>query len=364
MQYLHYMVPKINFTPGPSQLYFTVEDHIRKAFRDGIPSLSHRSKAFEAISKEATDGLRELLSIPAGYHIVFTGSATEIWERIIQNLVEVHSHHLVNGAFSKKFYEIADQLGKKPTKTEVKVGEGFSTIIDIPSCELIALTQNETSTGVSISKTFITEIRSKNPSTLIAVDAVSSLPYSDLDYSTIDSAFFSVQKGFGLPAGLGVWMVNDTCIAKAESILSKGISIGSYHSLPSLIANAQKNQTPETPNVLAIYLLSKVVKDMIHRGIQNIRRETEYKSAILYQAIANHPHLKPFVQNESWRSKTVIVAEAGDQTENITQQLIKKGMLPGEGYGNSKSNQLRFANFPTHSKEQYERLVDSLLELK
>jgi phosphoserine aminotransferase len=94
----------IDFTPGPSQLYFTVQDHLRKAIRDRIGSLSHRSKEFETIFKEATEGLRELLSIPKGFHVFFAASATEIWERILQNLVNEGSFHLVNGAFSKRFY--------------------------------------------------------------------------------------------------------------------------------------------------------------------------------------------------------------------------------------------------------------------
>jgi phosphoserine aminotransferase len=358
------MIPKINFTPGPSQLYFTIEDHVRKAFRDGIPSLSHRSKAFENIYKEATEGLRALLNIPSNYQIVFTGSATEIWERIIQNLVEAHSHHFVNGAFSKKFYETAVQLGKKSIRIDAKSGDGFLEDIQIPATELIAITHNETSTGVSMPIDFIHTIRDRNPHALIAVDAVSSLPYPDLDYSKIDTAFFSVQKGFGLPAGLGVWLVNERCIAKAEAILSKGLSIGSYHSLPSLVSMAQKNQTPETPNVLGIYLLSKVVQDMMRRGIQIIRKETEYKSAILYQAISNNPFIKPFVQDELWRSKTVIVAECGDHTEKITNQLLQKGMQPGDGYGSAKTHQLRFANFPAHSKEQFEFLVDTISEVR
>src|SRR5688572_14220186 len=119
------MQPKINFTPGPSQLYFTVEDHVRTAFREGVPSMSHRSKKFEGYYKDTVDGLRELLNLPAGYHIYFTGSATEIWERLIQNLVAEKSFHLVNGSFSKRFYEISTQLGKKSTKNEVGLGEGF-----------------------------------------------------------------------------------------------------------------------------------------------------------------------------------------------------------------------------------------------
>src|SRR6188768_474606 len=206
------MNPKINFTPGPSQLYFTVEDHVRTAFRDGVPSLSHRSKTYEAIYKKTIDGLRELLELPSNYAIVFTGSANEIWERIIQNLVEEKSFHLVNGSFSKRFYEIAQLLNKKPTKNEVALGKGFDGPVVVPAgTELLAITHNETSSGVSLPLDLIYNLSEHNPNALVAVDAVSSLPFPDFDYTKFDTAFFSVQKGFGLPAGLGVWMFNDKC---------------------------------------------------------------------------------------------------------------------------------------------------------
>src|SRR5687768_7439642 len=130
----------VNFTPGPSQLYFTVADHAKQAFKDGIPSISHRSKLFEQISSEATVGLRELLNIPSDFSIFFTASATEAWERIIQNLVEERSFHLVNGSFSKRFYEISAQLNKKALRLEAKEGNGFDeNIVVPPGTELIAL---------------------------------------------------------------------------------------------------------------------------------------------------------------------------------------------------------------------------------
>lgn len=349
----------INFTPGPSQLYFTVETHVRQAFRDGVPSLSHRSKEFEAISKSATEGLKELLGIPQGFHIFFVGSATEIWERAVQNLVNEQSLHFVNGAFSKRFHEIATQLGKSATKIEAPLGQVFDSNYKIDSTpELIALTHNETSTGTMLSMDFINQFRTQFPESLIIVDAVSSLPYPQFDFSKIDSVFFSVQKGFGLPAGLGVWIVNDHCIAKAESLQAKGISIGTYHNLPTLLVNAKKNQTPETPNVLSIYLLGKVVEDFLRRGISVIRKETEYKAAIFYQAINAHAFAQPFVKDPKSRSQTVLVVETGLQTESIRKQLESHGLYPGDGYGEQKKTQLRFANFPTHSKETFERLVD------
>lgn len=353
-----------NFTPGPSQLYFTVEDHVRKAFRDGIPSLSHRSSAFEKISMQATHGLKELLELPEGYHILFTGSATEIWERSIQNLVAESSLHFVNGSFSKRYHEIASQLGKQAHKIEAAAGEGFDSYSATTNPELIALTHNETSTGVSLPLDFIHSFRDQHPNALVVVDAVSSLPYPKFDYTKIDSVFFSVQKSFGLPAGLGVWMVNERCIAKADRLLQQGVNIGTYHNLPTLVANAKKNQTPETPNVLGIYLLGQVVADFLKRGVNTIRRETEYKAAILYQALQHHPIAKPFVDNKKIQSQTVIVAQTGSATETITKHLAQHGLQAGDGYGDKKKSQLRFANFPTHSKETYELLVDLLEKIK
>ena len=192
---------------------------MKNAFREGIPSLSHRSKKFGTIYKDTVEGLRELLAVPGDYQMYFTGSATEIWERSIQNLVEKNSFHLVNGSFSKRYFEIAQQLNKNPGKYEVSAGLGVDTVPSIPSeAELIAVTQNETSTGVCTPLHIISDIKRTNPSALLAVDAVSSLPYPDFDYTTADSVFCSVQKGFGLTAGLGGCMANHKCIAKAAKL--------------------------------------------------------------------------------------------------------------------------------------------------
>jgi phosphoserine aminotransferase len=350
-----------NFTPGPSQLYFTVHDHIRSAMRSSIGSLSHRSKEFEKIFRIAADGLRELLQIPNTHHVFFVGSATEIWERSIQNLVEHQSFHFVNGAFSKRYFEIARQLGKHAEKIEVMAGHGFESNVSIPrGTELIAVTHNETSTGVSLPLEWIYALKDKCPSALLIIDAVSSLPYPAFDFNKVDSVFFSVQKGFGLPAGLGVWIAHERCLAKAYALSERGISIGSYHCLPSLFEHAKKNQTPETPNVLGLYLLGQVIQDLLRRGLGIIRKETEYKAAILYNALNHHKVISPFVKNEKFQSKTVVVADCGPATSLIHEKLRIIGLIPGDGYGEFKNSQLRFANFPTHSKEQVELLVDTL----
>jgi phosphoserine aminotransferase len=99
---------------------------------------------------------------------------------------------------------------------------------------------------------------------------------------------------------------------------------------------------------------------MLERGITNIRRETEYKATLLYHLLHRHPLMKSFVKEKQFQSKTVIVADCGENVSKISEALLEKGIKPGAGYGVYKSNHLRFANFPTHSKEQFELLVDTL----
>src|SRR5262249_48334432 len=66
-----------NFSPGPAVLPLPV---LEQAQRDlvalpgvgmSVLEISHRSKTFDAILAEAVQGLRDLLSVPAGYHIMF-----------------------------------------------------------------------------------------------------------------------------------------------------------------------------------------------------------------------------------------------------------------------------------------------------
>ncbi len=354
----------MNFTPGPSELYFTVPDHLRRAIREGIPSLSHRSKAFESAFQSVSNGLRELLGIPDGFYVAFTSSATEVWERSIQSLVQDRSAHLVNGAFSRRFFEISGQLGRTATAITAADGEGFDSVTLPPDQELIAFTHNETSTGVMLTPAVLHAARTQQPDALVIVDAVSSLPYAELDYNAIDAVFFSVQKGFGLPAGLGVWIYNDRCVEKAKRMQAEGKNIGTYHSLVSLHTFALKHQTPETPNVLGIYLLGQVIADFLRRGITIIRKETEYKAALLYGTLDRRKDITPFVKQHDHRSKTVITASCPTVIKPLSVYLESKGLSPGEGYGINKAGQLRFANFPAHSKETYELLVDSIEQFK
>jgi phosphoserine aminotransferase len=354
------------FTPGPAQLYPTFEKHLQSFVTQQLGAISHRSGQYRALHQHTVEQLRTLLNVPDTHQILFLGSASEAWERILLNCVERESFHLVNGSFSTKFYQYAQALRKQATKLEKAMGEGFSaTEVQLPAgVELLAVTQNETSAGVQMPVADIHALKRTNPDVLVAVDMVSSAPYPDLDYSLVDTAFFSVQKAFGLPAGLGVWIVNEKCLAKAERLgkLETG-TIGAHHDLPTIWKNALSHETPATPNVMGIYLLGKVAEDLNRIGVGTLRRETEQKAMVLYNFIDRHPAFDAFVKEPRYQSQTVVVANTATPSAEIIAALKAKGMVVGSGYGELKSTQVRIANFPATSAEQVEALVKALAEV-
>lgn len=352
------------FTPGPSQLYPSVSKHIETALFENVPSISHRSKAFQKIYQETDESLKQLVGIPPDFAILFTSSATEIWQLILLNCITQNSFHFVNGAFSQRFFDFAKVLKKEAKHFQVEKGEGFEldkveNYIE-SNIEHMAFTHNETSTGVTTPEHFIHQVAEKYPNAIHTVDMVSSVPYPKLNYNLVDSAYFSVQKAFGLPAGLGVWIVNKRCLEIAEKMEKEGRLTGTYHRLTNLWKSYEKYQTPATPNMLTIYLLGKVVQDMLTVGVEKIREQTEQKAQILYQFLEASSIFQPFVTNEEFRSPTVIVANSQSPTSEINQHLLQKGMVVGDGYKELKGKQIRIANFPAFTLAQVEELIQNL----
>ncbi|PLK45891.1 aminotransferase class V-fold PLP-dependent enzyme [Emticicia sp. TH156] len=357
----------IYFTAGPAELYPRFEEFLKQAVEEQIGSISHRSGQFRKIYQHCVENLRVLMNIPETSGIFFTGSASEVWERILLNMVEHESFHLVNGSFSEKFYKYAGSLNKFAHKQEKPIGEGFSYAeVEVPEyAELICTTQNETSTGVQMREADIHKLKRSHQKKFIAVDMVSSAPIPELDLSLIDTAFFSVQKAFGLPAGLGVWIANEKCLEKSKKLAKlEGLHTGAHHTLPALWKNYETFETPATPNVLGIYLLGKVAEDMNRIGIDTIRKETDEKARKIYKYLETSSLCSIAVQNPEHRSRTVIVANTTKPSKLIIDTLKEKNMIIGSGYGPNKDTQIRISNFPSNTPEQVDNLLKELKNLE
>ena len=112
---------------------------------------------------------------------------------------------------------------------------------------------------------------------------------------------------------------------------------------------------------LGIYLLGKVAEDMNRKTVAVIRTETNYKAALIYQKLITHQKFKVAVSDKNFQSQTVIVAEGKPEDIKKFIEICKKEhIIIGTGYGKFKDTQLRIANFPTHSKEVFEKVADLL----
>lgn len=354
----------IFFTPGPAALFPTVEMHYQEAFKLNLGSISHRSALFRKIYQHTAEQLRELFALPEGHAVLFTSSATEIWERILMNTVEHESFHLVNGSFSKKFFDFAKDLHKYANSFQKPFGEGFDFgEINVPEyAELICCTANETSSGVQMRANEIHKLKRAHKNKFVAVDMVSSAPYNALDYSLVDTAFFSVQKAFGMPAGLGVWFANEALLEKSERMKKHEGIVGTYHSLPVLWENYLKFETPETPNVMAIYVLGKVAEDFNRIGVDNLRKDTDKKAKMIYDFAKKSDQFEIFVENENHRSATVAVLNCKELAGKLIDRVKEQsGMILGAGYGKMKETQIRIANFPAVNIAQVESLLNNLV---
>jgi phosphoserine aminotransferase len=345
----------ISFYPGPSRLYNRIPEFMKEAYDRGVLSINHRSPEFVEISKKTISLFREKLELPEDYTLFFTSSATECWEIIAQSLIIENSYHLYNGAFGEKWMEYTRKLHKENSGRQFGIEEILNPL-DYPvnkGAELIALTQNETSNGTSLSNEQISSYRLKYPDKLIAVDATSSMAGVYLDFRNADIWYASVQKCFGLPAGLAVMVCSPKALKRANEIGEEN----HYNSLISMVERMKDFQTTYTPNVLNIYLLMKVL-EMIP-SVKQTEENIHGNAQKWYDFLAGIKEFDLLIKNKQIRSDTVIaVLGKEEMISRIKKEAKEQGILLGNGYGSWKSNTFRIANFPAIEAEEINKLKD------
>ncbi len=347
----------ITFAPGPSKVYDSLPIYLNDAYQEGILSANHRSSAFMKLYQETEQLMRTKLHMPDDYKLLFTSSSTENWEIVSQSIVERASFHIYSGSFGKKWFEFGKHI--LPASAGLKIEANQS--IEVPSLQigeefdLIAITQNETSNASQVKSEVIEAIRDKFPEKMIAVDTTSSMGGIELDFSLADIWYASVQKCFGLPAGLGILILSPKAIEKSERKGEKG----RYNSLSFMLENANAYQTHYTPNVLGIYLLDRVLKDI--PMIQEIDATLRSRMSRLENCIAQTKTLRMLVDNAETRSTTVMgIAGTEELITQVKKDAEKAGMQMGGGYGPLKPTSFRIANFPAITDEEFDALIEFL----
>ncbi|MBB3839734.1 phosphoserine aminotransferase [Runella defluvii] len=353
----------ITFYPGPSKIYPQVEQYLQDAYRSGILSMNHRSQGFMDVLKETMRLMREKLAIPADYSIYLVSSATEAWEIVAQSLTQQHSAHHYNGAFGKKWFSYATHIVPQTSGSLFPINQTLPYHLfqegeeraafnrqRLSDYEVLCLTHSETSNGTQIRMQELAEIRSLTPA-LIAIDATSSMGGVAFDWTLGDVWFASVQKCFGLPAGMGIMVCSPNALEKARQVND----ILRYNSLLFVHENFEKYQTHYTPNTLGVYLLMRVMEQL--EPIAAIDQRTVERAAHFYQFLENETSWEPLVTNNATRSDTVIAVKGEPQAiAALKKEATLAGITLGNGYGEWKNNTFRIANFPAIEDEEIEQL--------
>ncbi len=347
----------VSFYPGPSRVYDDIPKYVKDAHAKGVLSMNHRSEEFTVLMKKTVTLLKQKLNIPKDYTIFFTSSATECWEIVAQSWVTNKSFHLYNGAFGQKWYEYTYKLKTGATALpfgrETVLNPGQSVFEG--SENVICITQNETSNGTQVSNKIIRTIREGSPDHIIAIDVTSSLAGIKLDFAAADIWLASVQKCFGLPAGLGIMICSPQAIKKARAINNTRF----YNNAILMADMMEKWQTSYTPNVLGIYLLMRVMEKT--KAISTVHKLIEKRYNNWMGFVQQHSVLHHLIKNKAVHSLTVLPLEADSKSiEKIKKSAKAKGFLLGDGYGDLKNTTLRIANFPALKDAEIRSLIKFL----
>jgi phosphoserine aminotransferase len=351
----------ISFYPGPSRTHDEIPAYVKEAAKLGIMSMNHRSEGFEAMMKKTISLLQQKLNIPKNYTILFASSATECWEIIAQSLITEKSYHFFNGAFGKKWFDYTNVLHQSAEAVVFEREEKLDITAFFPSFKnsVCCFTQNETSNGTQVNPSVLKSFRKENPDQVIAVDVTSSMGGVQLDFRQADVWFASVQKCFGLPAGLALMVCSPKAIERANTINEHN----HYNSLTAIASMAKKFQTTHTPNVLGIYLLMRVLEKS--ENIRNIHTAIVNRFTAWEEFLSGFNKIKLLVDSKRVRSYTVLAVQGDPKfIEDIKLKSKKAGFLLGEGYGELKSTTFRIANFPALKEKEIKSLKKFLNTLE
>lgn len=255
-------------TPGPTPLPPQVSEAMAR------PIIHHRTPQFQAILKEAGEGLKYIFQTAQDVFIL-TSSGTGAMEAAVANLLSPNDTAVCvqAGKFGERWTEICNAYGIKTDVIDVEWGRAVDPkeiekrLQKNPSIKAVFTTLCETSTGVVSDIAAIGAIV-KNSAAVLVVDAISGLGAIDLktDAWSVDVCVSGSQKGLMLPPGLAFISVSK----KAQEMVLVSKCPKYYFDLKEAKSALDKADTPFTPAITLVIALNEALKMMRQDGLEEI----------------------------------------------------------------------------------------------
>lgn len=271
-----------NFSAGPAMLPIPVMEQAQREFLDymgtgmSIMEMSHRGSHFEEILLSAERTLRELLSIPENYSVIFyPGGATLQFSAVPLNLLRKGetADFSLTGVWANKAEQEAKKLG---FHTNIIYDDKQNNYTMIPTLTDASISLNAKYLHITSNNT-IYGTRYKNLPKIkkvpVVADMTSDLLSRKINVNDFGIIFAGAQKNIG-PSGLTIVIARNDLIE------------GSKDPMPILLnysVMAKNKSIYNTPPTYSIYI-ARLVFDWCKKmgGVEKLEEINEEKARSLY----------------------------------------------------------------------------------
>ena len=328
-----YMRKVFNFNAGPGMLPEEVLHQAQEEMLDwhgtgmSIMEVGHRGTEFKAVAEQAEADLRELMQIPANYHVFFLpGGATAQFAMVPINLFlnKKKADYIDTGIWSKKAIDEAKRYGTVNIAAQLVIEDD---LVCIPSQANWALssdaaylhfTPNETIEGVEfhwVPKVDVPLVADMSSNIL-------SRPINVNDYGII---YAGAQKNIG-QAGITIVIVRDDLVKEP---------LPGMPTLYSYKLHAENNSFYNTPPVYAWYIAGLTLAWMKRQGgVKHFAELNKRKSQKVYQFIDSHSEFYINTIHPDCRSCMNIPFNLSNQslTDSFLNEAAESGLTNLKGH--------------------------------
>ncbi|MBP9820165.1 3-phosphoserine/phosphohydroxythreonine transaminase [Candidatus Woesebacteria bacterium] len=319
-----------NFSAGPAVLPDEVLEIAANEMQDwhgsgmSVMEMSHRSKEFLSIAETAEADLRELLSIPDRYKVLFLqGGASGQFAAIPMNLAQQNdkADYVITGSWGKKAYKEA----AKYLDTNIAAQADPFTAVPAQSnwklskdARYVHVTPNETIEGVAFP--FVPE----TGSVPLVADLSSTILSEPIDVTQYGVIYAGAQKNIG-PAGVTIVIVRDDLLGQSRALTPM---VWNWE------AKAEAGSMLNTPPCYSWYMCGLVFSWLKQRGgLAKMAEQNTEKAKVLYSAIDSSDFYTNSVTKEARSKMNVPFTLADPELDKIFLGEAKDaGLLTLKGH--------------------------------
>lgn len=352
-----------NFSAGPSMLPEAVLKKAAAEMLDyqgsgqSVMEMSHRSKVYDGIIKEAQRLLRDVMGIPDNYKVLFLqGGASSQFAAVPMNLMTKSgkADYVLSGQFSTKAYKEAARYGDCKVVASSKE-DNFS---HIPALDPTEFRPDADYFHICLNNTIYGTVWHTLPDTgsvPLVADVSSCILSKPIDVSKFGLLYAGAQKNVA-PAGLTIVIVREDLLGEPMECTP---TMFNYKVM------ADNDSMYNTPPCWPIYICKLVLEWIQNQvgGLEEMEKRNVRKAQLLYDFLDSSTLFKGCAEKDS-RSIMNVTFVTGDK--DLDAKFVKES--EAAGFVNLKGHRsvggMRASIYNAMPEEGVAKLVDFMKQFE